>query len=189
MRPSAPAPIPVARNRAASSRSRPASTEAPKSGGVPAFVILLIVLVLAGAGAGGWWYWQQKQAPAKAAGQFFESIQKKDWKSMYNLIELAPEQKARATEEQFVAGMSMVGGMINIKKYEVGEATVTGDTAKVKVTVTASLNVPGMPGGDRTNTQEIPMKKINGKWKLDATSARGGSMPGLGGLGGPGSGQ
>ncbi len=189
MRQTAPSTTPGAR-RGGSIHSRPAAMEGREAKGFPVATVLVILLLLVGGGSFGYWFWQKQQAPKRAATQFLEAFQKKDWKTFYNLIELPAEQKAQVTEEQFVTGMGMVGNMITVKKYEIGEVTKDGDTAKVKATVTVSstVSLPGLPAGEKTNTSEMPFKNFNGKWKLDATSARPG-IPGLGGMGGGAPGQ
>ena len=50
------------------------------------FALVLLVLLLAG-GAAGWWYWQKQHAPAQAVDRFFEAVQKKDWKGVYNMLD------------------------------------------------------------------------------------------------------
>jgi hypothetical protein len=111
------------------------------------------------------------------------AFQKKDWKTVYNLMELPPEQKSQLTEAMFSQVMQMVGNMVTLKSYKIGEVENKGDTATVKVTATASTPaLMGQPAGDKTGTNDIPLKLVDGKWKIDISAARGG-MPGLGGIG------
>lgn len=141
------------------------------------------MLLLAGGGAFGFWYWQKQQAPTRAAEEFMAAFKSKDWKKFYNLIEFPEAAKAQLDEQKFVTAMGLVGNMVTLKSYKIGAMENKGDTATVKVTATVSTPaMMGMPAGDKTNTNDLPLKLVNGKWKLDATGA-GGGMPGLGPLG------
>jgi hypothetical protein len=157
------------------------------SGGVVA--VILVILLLAGGGGFGYWYWQKQRAPIVAADKLMKALQGKDWKTVYQMVEFPPEQKAMITEQVFEMGMGLVGNLITFKEYKIGSATITGDTAKVSVTATVELSSSlGSRGGTKTSTEDLPLKLVNGEWKLDASAAgyRGGGIPGFGGTGGSG---
>ena len=182
MRQGAPPPAGARRSTV---HARSASAESTRSG-FPVALVAVLLLLLAGGGAFGYWYWQKQQAPARAADQFFSAFQKKDWKTVYQMVELPAEQKAAMNEQMFTSVMAMVGNMITLKSYKIGEVKTEGETATVKVTATASMPaMMGQPAGEKSSTNDLPLRLVGGKWKVDATSGRGG-MPGLGSMGGMG---
>jgi hypothetical protein len=135
-------------------------------------VLLILILVLGGGGAAGYWYWTQTR-PAAAATEFMGSLQKKDWDKVYDQIELPSQARGMVNRDRFVKVMGIVGGNLTVESFAVEGSTITGDTAKVKMRVKASF---GNQKSDKAD--DIPLKKVNGVWKVDATGgARG--MPGM----------
>lgn len=142
------------------------------SGSKLGVILLVLILLLGGGGAGGYWYWQQTR-PAAAATLFMDSLQQKNWGAVYDQIELPAEAKGMLNRDGFVSLMGTVGSNLKVESYKVEGATITGDTAKVKVRVVATM---GKNKSDKT--EEMPFRQVNGVWKLDATAgAR--SLPGL----------
>ncbi len=152
---------------------RPVERErAPAKFGTGAIVaVVLLILVLAG-GAAGWWYWQKQHAPAQTVDRFFEAVQKKDWKTVYNMLEF-PEGQKKVSEDQFTMVMGTLGSLFVIKEYKIDKVETNGDTASVTVTVTT-----GVGGKSTTQTAPVPLKRVNGVWKLDAAPGKGG-LPGF----------
>ncbi len=170
-------------------------TEAPAKSGSPIVPILLGLVLLGGVGAGGWWFLMPHSNPKTVVQKFDTAIAAQDWKTLYTLIEMPSEDKAKyPSADEFATTMSdqvskirsnPIGGTFVdafLKAYQTaqtGDATITGDTATVPVTLTVSLAAMGKTS-DQTSTQQIPLKKVNGVWKIDGIQ---GALSGAGALG------
>jgi len=149
-----------------SSYSRPAFVQEPaKSGGSPA------VLLLGGGGAAGWFFWQKSHGPAVPVERLFTALKNKDWKTMYK--DVPDSQKSMVPEDKFADLMNMVTSQATLKEFKVGDANVTGDKGTVSVTITADR-----AGKSVTQTQQIPVEKVGGEWKI-ASGQGGGGMGAL----------
>ena len=158
--------------------------------------VVIGLLVLGGLGAGGWWFLRPHTSPKTVVQQFDTAIGAQDWKTVYTLTEMPPEEKKKyPTADAFAAFMTgeldkaranpLAGAAVDAftKAYQagqVGEPKIEGDTATVPVTMTFSLAVMGVKK-ETTSTQQIPLRKINGAWKID------GMKGAMGGAGAPGS--
>ncbi len=135
-------------------------------------VLLVLVLLFGGGGAGGYWYWQQTR-PAAAVTEFMEDLKAKNWGGVYDRVELPSQIKQLVNRDAFVKGMGVVGSGIQVDSYKVEGSSISGDTAKVNLTVTGKMG-----GESGTNTREVTLRKVDGVWKIDATGA-GNALPGL----------
>jgi hypothetical protein len=152
--------------------------EAPRKKTSPLVTCLVIFVVLAAAaGAGGYWFYQTRVLPPATAVLFLQSMKMKDWKTAYKLIELPAAQKSMVTEDAFVKGMSAIGSLAALTDYKVNDVKIDGDTTKVNVTLTVEGKL--FKGGPQTQTTDIPVKRFEGGWKVDASSG-GLPMPGAG---------
>lgn len=142
------------------------------SGSKIGVVLLILVLLLGGGGAGGYWYWQQTR-PAAAVTTLMENLKAKNWGGVYDQIELPAQAKQFANRDTFIKVMGVLGANLRIDSYKVERGTITGDTATVKLTVTGKR---GSESG--TDTTEVPLRKVEGVWKIDVTAV-GKALPGL----------
>ena len=193
--PSHQARPPASRSTYAS--SRPAEKAKAGGGGIAAALVGLLVVV--GLGAGGWWFLRPHTSPKVVVQQFDTALAAQDWKALYAVVEMPPETKSKypdaaAFESSMTAQMKsaqLVPGMgAVIDSYfkafqtaQVGEPTITGDSATVPVTL--KLAIPAFGSApEQTNTQQIPLRKINGAWKIDGLQ---GALNGSVGAGAAGS--
>jgi len=142
-------------------------------------LLVLLILIVAGAAA-GYWYWQQTR-PAAAVSLFMQSVNDKKWDAVYDQIELPSQAKQMVSKDMFVSVMGMVGAKLKVESYTISGTKIDGDTAKVTVASTVSV------GEKRsTSTGDLSLKKVDGVWKIDATSGApsvpGMSVPNLPGL-------
>ncbi|MGC8669333.1 MAG: hypothetical protein ACP5VE_14595 [Chthonomonadales bacterium] len=147
-----------------------------RSGGNGAALVIIVLILLAAAGGGGWWWWQQKQrAPGTALEKALTAFKNRDYKTFYNSIAWPEGQKSSATEAVFEQVMSTMGNMLTLKDFKIGEIQNNGDTASVTVTQTVSFSGPlaALAGSERTSTQQVHMKQVNGEWKMDPTVGEG----------------
>ncbi len=177
-RPGAPGQ-PSARPGAPSSHVIPARRSSgrseARSGGGGAALVVIILIILAAAGGGGWWWWQQKQrAPGIALEKALTAFKNRDYKTFYNSIAWPEGQSSSAGESAFEQAMSLIGNMVTLKDFKIGEIQNNGDTASVTVTQTVSLSGPlaALGGSERTSTQQVHMKQVNGEWKMDFTAGQ-----------------
>lgn len=170
------------------------SETAPKrSGGVAVAIVLALVLLVAG-GAVGFWFYQQQRAPAAAVEQFMMAFQKKDWKGVYEMLDVPENMQGQLTESQFTQAMQLVGNMITVKEFKVGKVSREGDTATVELTVTVDMSsqlaaLSGGQSGEQVQNTSARLKSVNGRWKISLDglrSALGGSGAPLVGGGGRG---
>jgi hypothetical protein len=171
-----------------------------RSGGVPIWGLLIVLLIMGGGAAGAFWWFQKQQAPKKAAEKVMNLMVTKDWGGVYDMTSLSEETKKQISSipggsgdprQSFIAVMTMAGGLFTIKDPKVGEVKTSGDTA----TASVSYSIDGM-GQSRSETKDMPLKFIDGEWKLDGAGGRsffiggggGGSAPGGGSGGGSGGG-
>lgn len=127
-------------------------------------VAILLVLVLAGGGVFGWTYWQKRQ-PVIATERALAAIQAKDWQTVYSLVEFPEPMRAQLTEQRFLQAMAVIGGHFDLGEYTVAEATIDGDSA----TVRASVTITAM-GNTRTDDSEVRLRKVDGQWKVSVDS-------------------
>jgi hypothetical protein len=176
----APQRVGLAQPRPAYGASR---TEAPaKSGGGTVVAVVLGLLVLGGAGVGGWWFLTPHTTPRMVVQQFDTAIAAQDWKTVYTLTDIPADSKSKypdatafasdmTTQIEKVHSNPMFGPAVDaaFKAYQtaqVGEATITGDTAVVPITLKMSLPVMGQTI-EKSTDQQIPLRKVNGAWKID----------------------
>lgn len=165
-----------------------------QSSGNGAVMAIVVILVLALVGVGGWWLLTHRSSnsnPKTVAQRFMNAFKSMDWKTMYELADDSSTDKAKYPNAQAFAddmnnkiNQPGVGAFVKvimdgIKEIKVGEATITGDTATVPVTVTVS-----MMGQEQTQTSSMTLKKTSGGWKVSS-----GGMNGVGGGGGMGGGM
>lgn len=178
------------------SRGVPVPEARAKSGGAPIVVFLIGLLVLGGLGAGGWWFLTPHSSPKAVVQKFDTAIAANDWKTLYSLIEMSADAKsqypnadtfASSMTDQLAKARSNPLGTAVVDAFtkayqtaQIGEPTVTGDSATVPVTITISLSLMGTTR-DKTSTQQVPLRKVNGAWKID------GLQGALSGAGVPGS--
>lgn len=141
-------------------------TPAKSGGGAGALIGVVVILLLAGAGAGGWWFYQKQHGPVTAADKIISSQKGKDWPTLYSLLILPPEQ-SQMTEQQFADRMNQTASVADIRDYKIGEATVNGDSATVKVSLTVAFAGPLAALGTKSSDVDLPMQRVNGQWKLD----------------------
>jgi hypothetical protein len=172
--------------------------EAPaKAGGGNVVAAVLIgLLLLGGLGAGGWWFLTPHSNPKTVVLQYDKALAAQDWKSLYGLVELSAATKSKAPDAaSFAAEMTrmtdmfranpLAAGMVDsfFKAYEtaqIGEPTITGDTATVPVTLKLSFSFAGTTKDDST-TVPTSLHMINGLWKVDwPGSAFSGLLPSSG---------
>lgn len=192
---------PVGTARPTTSR-RDFSTEAPaKSGGGAGMVAgILLALVLIGGGIGaGWWFLVPHSNPKTVVQQFDTAFGSQDWKTVYNNMTMPDSEKSKykdadafakdMTDNMQKARANPLGATIldavfkAFQSAQVGEPTITGDTATVPVKMTISASVMGQ-NINRSMDNKIPLVKVNGVWKIDGSkgmmpSQMGGSLPGM----------
>ncbi len=188
-----PGPGPVTPARASYPGGSYSETAPKKSGGVAVAIVLALVLLVAG-GAAGFWFYQQQRAPAVAVEQFMMAFQKKDWKGVYDMLDVPENMQGQLTESQFTQAMQLVGNMITVKEFKVGKVTREGETATVELTVTVEMSsqlaaLSGGRSGEQVQNTSARLKNVNGRWKIaldGLRSALGGAGVPLGGGGGRG---
>lgn len=147
-----------------------------RSGGGGVALAIIVLIVLAAGGGGGWWWWQQKQrAPGVALEKALTAFKNGDYKAFYNSIAWPAGQQSSANEAVFEQEMSTMGKMVTLKDFKIGEIQNNGDTASVTVTQTVSFSGPlaALAGSEKTSTQQVQMKQVNGEWKVDASVGQG----------------
>ncbi|NLH99901.1 MAG: hypothetical protein GX446_10490 [Chthonomonadales bacterium] len=151
---------------------RAVESDSGGSGSKLGVVLLVLLLLIGGGGAGGYWYWQQTR-PAAAATLFFETFQQKKWGELYDQVILPDQVRSMVSRDMFERVMGAVGAGITVKSFKVESTKIEGDTATVKVSVSATIG-----GKDSNDTSDVMMKKVDGVWKVDGTAAAR-SVPGL----------
>lgn len=151
---------------------RAGETSSAGSGSKLGVILFVIVLLLGGGGAGGYWYWQQTR-PAAATTLFLETFQQKKWGELYDQVILPDQVRSMVSRDMFERIMGAVGAGITVEGFKVESSTIEGDTARVKVTVSATV-----AGKKSDDTSEITLRKVDGVWKVDGTAAAR-SVPGL----------
>lgn len=171
--------VPPLRSSAGPTRSVGDEGEAGGKSSAGVVLLVLLILVLAGAAA-GYWYWQQTR-PAAAVTLFMESVNAKKWDAVYDQVELPAQAKQAVSKDLFVKVMGMVGSQLTIDSYTIKGTKIEGDTAKVTVDSAVSVGAK-----KSSSTGDISLKKVDGVWKIDATSGApsvpGMSVPNLPGL-------
>jgi hypothetical protein len=130
---------------------------------------VIVVLVLALGGGGAFWFMKNGGNPKDSAQKFVEAQIAGNYRAQYDLMVLGAETKkqvpnADAYEKQMKSGPAeQVRSMLSeVKLVSVGESKIDGDTAKVPVEISFKLQ-----GQTQTMKQDVPMKKVDGKWKVD----------------------
>jgi hypothetical protein len=158
--------------------------------------VCLGILLLGGVGAGAWWFLQPHDTPKMVVEKFDTAIAAQDWKTVYTLVEIPADRKAKyadatafandmTTQMQALKANPMLGGFIDsaFKAYqtaEVGEGTITGDNATVPIKLKMSITLMGQTR-EQSVDQQIPLRKFGRTWKVDGMK---GPWAGLGGKGG-----
>ena len=125
-----------------------------------ALVLLCVLALLAGTallvgcGSGS-----SSQTPEQAMQAFWDASPKQDINGSWNMLS-ADSQKGLKDKTAWAAAIKPAasGG----EKITVGKATVNGNSATVKVTISAS---------GQSQTTSIPLVKENGVWKVDMVKA------------------
>jgi hypothetical protein len=132
---------------------------------------VVTLLVLAVATVGGLMWYSNTTLPVKAATAFLEGIKTQKWAEVYDMIEFTAAARADMPKDKFVSQMEKMGKIATVTGFTVGEATVEGDTAKVKADVSISIPVIG---ANSTQAQSIPLKKVGFlAWRIDTDGAKG----------------
>ncbi|MCX6358580.1 MAG: hypothetical protein NT029_02140 [Armatimonadetes bacterium] len=150
---------------------RLAAARAPEQKSYAGLISAVVtLLVLAVAAMGGLMWYSNTALPANTATAFLEGIKAQKWAEVYDMVEFSAADRANTPKDKFVAQMEKMGKLATVTGFTVGEATVEGDTAKVKADV--SVSIP-MLGVSNTNAQSIPLKKAGFlAWKIDAEGAK-----------------
>jgi hypothetical protein len=155
--------------------------------------VLVCLLLLGGLGAGGWWFLMPHSNPKTVVLQYDKALAAQDWKTLYGLVELSAATKSKTPDAaSFATEMTqmtdkfranpLAAGMVDsfFKAYataQIGEPTITGDTATIPVTLKMSFSFAGTTKDDST-TLPTSLRKINGLWKVDwSGSAFSGLLP------------
>lgn len=161
--------------------------------GNPAGIVFLVLLLLIGGGFGGWWWYQKQNGPTRAAEQMVTFVNNNDWKGLFHMVQLPPEQQQRidaaggmdAVASQIESLMKMTNTSLKVTDHKIGNVKVSGNTATVDVTMT--INGSGPTGSmNKTNTETVAFVRVNGEWKIDGSKTNNGGMAGnpFGGIGG-----
>lgn len=115
---------------------------------------LLCLGLLSGCGGGG------GATPDKTVGNFFKAAKDKDIDAMLKCmspdLQEVFEEMMKIQGKENVRKMMAAGG--DLEKFEIKDTKITGDTAEVKVAVTAD---------GKTQEETMPLSKVDGKWYLD----------------------
>jgi len=113
--------------------------------------LLVPAVVLVGCGGGG----SSSQTPQQVAQAFWAAAMKKDANGTWNMMS-ADSQKLLKSKSAWESDLKAE----TPSKYTVGQATINGDKATVKVTFTS---------GGKSQTTPMSLIKENGVWKMQAT--------------------
>jgi len=129
---------------------------------VTLLVLALSVSVLAFAGCGGGGNGGDADSPEKVVEEFMAATLAEDAETVYGL--LSADSQAEVTDkEELVAGSKDA-----IDSYEVGEATISGDEARVPTSIV-------LAGLESSLDFEVVLLKEDGAWKI-SLSETGASM-------------
>ena len=151
--------------------------DAPEKKSVMSIIWTVMFIVMVVGGGGGYFFWMQKQAaPTKAAEKIATALQAADWTTIADAIELSEAQKEQIKtigqdpKALVKTQLTMVGTVVTFKEVKVGEQTMTGDGATVKVKIIAEGK--GSAAGALAGTRDVDwkMKNVNGIWKIDGES-------------------
>lgn len=149
-----------------------AGEAAARSGSSAGVLLVILLVIVLAAGGGGYWYWLQTR-PAATVREFVENVNKHDWGAVYDQIELPAQLKGALTKDAFRQLMALGGGSLKIENYEIKGSRIEGDTATVNLAATVSIG-----SFKQTDTNEVKLRKVDGVWKIDATSGAP-RMPGM----------
>jgi hypothetical protein len=147
--------------------------------------ILFVILVII-AGGVGFFFYQKSKGPEGTVAKALEGVKAKDWKPLFKSIawpeNMKPQIDAAGGEEKFAetaaTNAAPMLSQIELQSFEITESTISGDTATVKVKQKVKVF-----GSEKDETASMNLKKVNGVWKLDATSLQGMAGGGGGGMG------
>ncbi len=138
---------------------------------------LLVILVLALGGGGFWFYKQSQGNPKESAEKWMHAFLAKDYKTTYAMtswkgdspIKSADSLAAQMREKKEVPVFGKVSaedmlGQLNVKVTNVGEPKADGAGMKVPITVKFSLM-----GQEQSQITELPMRRVNGVWKVESS--------------------
>jgi hypothetical protein len=136
-----------------------------RKGGRAAISILLVVLILMLAG-GGFWLWKQSNSPVPTVERLGEAVKRKDWKTVYGLIDWSDGQKKQIDEKTFMTMAGVYGNVVTLESYHIGSASVQGETATVPVDM--AFKVTGVfLNKEKTAKTDVKCRLVNGEWKLE----------------------
>jgi hypothetical protein len=154
-------------------------------------MLVIVLVILIGGGGAGFWWWQKQQAPKKAAEKFGTALVAKNWGDLYDATYLSPEIEgqlktvmngAKDGKQAFTMAMTLAGANTQFKDLSVGAASITNDSANVGFTITQVTN-----GQSKTDTIDMPLKLVDGVWKVDLVAFQQKAvMKTIGGAGGAG---
>jgi hypothetical protein len=133
-------------------------------------IVVVLLLVIAGGAGAYWWFVFRPSTPQFAAARFLDAANAGDTKTTIDMLYIAPEMRSMPgfSPEALQQGAAM-GTQFRKKgagqqsiSYKIGETTVTGDDATVKVTVTSPASVSA-----GAQTQDLALKRVDGHWKVD----------------------
>ncbi|MEP6757197.1 MAG: hypothetical protein ABJA67_16955 [Chthonomonadales bacterium] len=157
----------------------------PQGKSVMSIVWTVIFVLMVVGGGGGWFFWNQKQmAPTKAAEKVATALQSADWGTVADSIDISDAQKEQIKtmggDPATIAKtqLTMLGTLVTFKDVKVGEQTMTGDSATVKMKMT--LEGKGSAAGALSGTKDVDwtLKNVNGIWKIDGESFNKALRPG-----------
>ncbi len=167
------APPPNTAPRPASAPIRPASASSSKrssSSGIIAVLLALVVL-----GAGGYWFMQNRTNPKDNAEKWLRALLTKDYKTVFELTNAGPKSQSKSAADwkkamQTKADMGVLGqttpedlfSQLKAHVTKVDEPKTSDSGTNVPITVTLSVN-----GQEISRVNQVPMKKVNGVWKVD----------------------
>jgi Domain of unknown function (DUF4878) len=114
------------------------------------FALLASVAALAGCGSGS-----SAQTPEQVMQAFWAAATNHDANTTWNMMS-ADSQKLLKSKSEWETQLKTGAPT----KFTIGKATINGDNATVKVTYTFN---------GQTTTQSMPLIKVNGVWKVQAT--------------------
>ena len=160
--------------------------DAPEPKSVMSIIWTIAFFVIVVGGGGGWYFWNQKQqAPTKAAQKIGAALIAADWSTVADSIELSEDQKNQLkalpggddAKGMVKNQLTALGGLATFKEVTVGDQTMTGDSATVKV----KMNIEGKGSGaaffNGPKDVDWTLKNVNGIWKIDGESFNKGFRP------------
>ena len=121
--------------------------------------LLAPAAVLLGCGSGG--NGSGSKTPQQVMQAFWDAGQKQDATTSWNLLSAETQKvlKSKSVWDEAIKATKDTSG-----KLTIGKATINGDKATLKVTVTS---------GGKSTPSDMPFVKENGEWKIDMTKVFG----------------